>query len=560
VNDFTGADLIAESLVQLGVEHVFGIVSIHNMPIFDAINRLGKTQIINVRHEQAGTHAADGYARATGKLGVMIASTGPGTSNTVTGLYEAQYGSSRVLVITGQAETAFYGRGVGYVHEAENQVAMLKTVCRRVESPRHIEQLGPCLQLLIADLFTGRPAPGAIEVPIDLQYAAANPVQLSYPTGTHYPPDPQQIRAAADRITRSKRRIIIAGGGVIAAGASDELQALANKLDCPVITTVDGRGAIAETDPRSIGNYYNSAGLYKSLHEADVTLAIGTRFAVGVDGQFQAQTPPGDLIQIDIDGPMIGRTHAAAFPVLADAKAALQALIDALPDVDVNDDQFNQTLWEARDGLRASMRRRLGQDFPIIMDLIRAKLPDDGVFVRDQTISAYNWGNQQFPILHPRTSINPTSGAIGPGFPMALGAAIGSGKQTLVVHGDGGFMFHATELATAAQYQVPLIICVFNDSGYGVLRWLQETRFGRINETDLGKVAFATMARSMGVPGQRVQSLDAFEGALTEAMATSGPYLIDIDMAHFDPMEISIMPKQDYEVDANLRPEAPHAT
>ena len=125
MTSFSGADLIAAALAELNIKHVFGIVSIHNMPIFDAINRLGKTAIIDVRHEQAGTHAADGYARATGGLGVMIASTGPGTSNTVTGLYEAQYGSSRVLVITGQAETTFYGRGVGYVHEAEQQVAML---------------------------------------------------------------------------------------------------------------------------------------------------------------------------------------------------------------------------------------------------------------------------------------------------------------------------------------------------------------------------------------------------------------------------------------------------
>ena len=137
----TGADLVAKALADIGVRHVFAIVSIHNMPLLDAINRLGKTAIVDVRHEGAGTHAADGYARATGELGVMIASTGPGTSNTVTGLYEAQYGSSRVLVITGQAETAFYGRGVGYVHEAEKQIPMLESVCRRVESPRHPRNL-----------------------------------------------------------------------------------------------------------------------------------------------------------------------------------------------------------------------------------------------------------------------------------------------------------------------------------------------------------------------------------------------------------------------------------
>jgi acetolactate synthase-1/2/3 large subunit len=547
--NFTGADLIADALAQLGIEHVFGIVSIHNMPLMDAINRLGKTKIIDVRHEQAGTHAADGYARATGKLGIMIASTGPGTSNTVTGLYEAQYGSSRVLVITGQAETAFYGRGVGYVHEAENQVAMLRSVCRRVESPRHINQLGPCLQTLVTDLFTGRPAPGALEIPIDLQYAEAGTMEFSYPNKNQSQPDPAQLDSAVQRILESSKRIIVAGGGVIASEASEALQQLARKLDCPVLTTVDGRGVIAENDPLCVGNYYNSAGIYNAIQDADVTIAIGTRFAVGVDGQFQEQTPPGDLIQIDIDGTMIGRTHSAQFPVLADAGTALTAMNTALADVMPNDSQFNQSIWEARDGVRSAMRHRLGDDWPKVMDSIRAKLPDDAVFVRDQTISAYNWGNQQFPIYKPRTSINPTSGAIGPGFPMSIGAAIATGRKTVIVHGDGGFMFHATELATAAQYQVPLVICLFNDSGYGVLRWLQSNRFGRINETDLGKIAFAGMARSMGVPGQRVSSVAEFESAFDEAMAVTGPYLIDVDMEHFAPMEISVMPKKKNEVD-----------
>ena len=194
---FTGADLVAKALADLGVRHVFAIVSIHNMPLLDAINRLGKTAIVDVRHEGAGTHAADGYARATGELGIMIASTGPGTSNTVTGLYEAQYGSSRVLVITGQAETAFYGRGVGYVHEAEKQIPMLESVCRRVESPRHSSQLGPCLQLLVNDMFTGRPAPGALEIPIDLQYAETPEQTFSVPSVELDTPDQEQTSAAA---------------------------------------------------------------------------------------------------------------------------------------------------------------------------------------------------------------------------------------------------------------------------------------------------------------------------------------------------------------------------
>ena len=548
---FTGADLIAEHLAQLDVEHVFGIVSIHNMPIMDAINRLGKTKIIDVRHEQAGTHAADGYARATGKLGVMIASTGPGTSNTVTGLYEAQYGSSRVLVITGQAETRFYGKGRGYVHEAENQVPMLASVCRRVESPRHVSQLSASFEAVIHDMFTGRGAPGAIEIPIDLQYAQTESRHIEFPAGLDFAPDEKAIEAAVNRLQNSAKRVIVAGGGVIASGAHEELQALSKKLDAPVVTTVDGRGVMPEDHELCLGNYYNSAGIYSVLREADVTLAVGTKFAVGVDGQFQAQTPGGDLIQIDIDGNMIGRTHTAHIGIQADAKSALQAINAGLPDALPNDRQFNEVVWEARDGVRGAMRARLGEDWPQVMDALRERLPRDGVFVRDQTISAYNWGNQQFPIYTPRTSINPTSGAIGPGFPMSVGAAIGTNKKTVVIHGDGGFMFHATELATAAQYQVPLVVCVFNDSGYGVLRWLQDTRFGRINETDLGKVAFAQMAQSMGVPAQRVASVAEFEAALDVAMATSGPYLIDVDMEHFAPMEISIMPKQKKEVDVS---------
>jgi acetolactate synthase-1/2/3 large subunit len=514
----------------------------------DAINRLGKTKIIDVRHEQAGTHAADGYARASGKLGVMIASTGPGTSNTVTGLYEAQYGSSRVLVITGQAETAFYGKGLAYVHEAENQVPMLASVCRRVESPRAASQLGPALLSVLTDMYTGRGAPGALEIPIDIQYAANSPVAVTLPDNQQFAPEAKGLDQVVDALANASRRILLVGGGAIAAGAQDEVRALAESLQIPVLTTVDGRGVIPEDHPLCIGNYYNSAGMYQAIADADLTLAIGTKFAVGVDGQFAAQTPPGTLVHIDIDGNMVGRTHHAHVGLVADARMALLGINQQLPNLQANDAQFTDKILHAGEGIRGAMRGRLGSDWPQVMDCIREKLPAQSVFVRDQTISAYNWGNQQFPILQPRTSINPTSGAIGPGFPMSVGAAIASGgkggAKTLVIHGDGGFMFHATELATCAQYQVPLVICVFNDSGYGVLRYLQQSRFGRINETDLGKVAFAQMAQSMGVPGQRVDSVAAFASALDEALAVDGPYLIDVDMEHFAPMEISVMPKK----------------
>ena len=541
---FTGADLVARALAGMGVRHVFGIVSIHNMPLFDAINRLGETRIVDVRHEQAGTHAADGYARATGRMGVMIASTGPGTSNCVTGLYEAQYASSRVLLITGQAETAFYGKGMGYVHEAEGQVEMLRSVCRRVESPRHVSQLAGSLESVVADIHAGRGAPGAIEIPIDLQYAETAEVDFHPPHPAAHVPDTEALDQVVERLTGARRRVIVAGGGVVAADAAEALTHLAERLDAPVLTTNGGRGAIAEDHPLCLGNYFTSAGMHQAIAGADLTLAVGTRFAVGVDGQGARLKPPGTLVQIDVDPGMLGRVHRAETALAADAGLALEALNRALVDVPPNDAQFNETVREAGEGVRAAMRRRLGTDYPRIMDAMRERLPRDGLLVRDQTIAAYNFGNQLFPIYQPRTTMNPVSGAIGPGLPLAVGAAVATGRQTLVMHGDGGFMFHATELATCAQYQLPLVIVVFNDGGYGVLRWLQDTRFGRINETDLGTVNFAALAESVGVPGVRVGSVAAFEEALDVGMAAPGPYLIDVDMTQLAPMEISIMPKR----------------
>ena len=539
---YTGADVIAEGLEHAGVRHAFAIVSIHNMPILDAINRRGFTQLIDVRHEQAGTHAADGYARATGGIGVMIASTGPGTSNCVTGLYEAAYASSKTLVITGQAATAFYGKGQSYVHEAEQQLPMLRTVVRRAESPRHVDQIAECFGAVVRDMQLGRPQPGALEIPIDLQYEEANPAVFGDMSPVRSVPQADMVARAAELLSTARRRVILAGGGVIAAEAGAALERLAEALDAPVLTTVDGRGALPEDHPLCIGNLYDGATVQKAIRDADVTLAIGTKFAVGVDGRAAALVPPGELIHVDVDPNMIGRTHPATVGVAGDALLAIEGLHAGLDGASPNDSQFNDGVRTAAEGLKAGIRPRLGADVPKMMDRMRAALPRDGLWLRDTTIPAYFYGNQLFPVYEPRTSINPSSGAIGPGLPLAVGAVLGSGRRGLCVHGDGGFMFHATELATAAQYRLPLAIVIFNDSGYGVLRWLQQNRFGRINETDLGKVDFAMMAASMGVPGERVTDLDAFDAAIERAMATDGPYLVDVDMEHFAPYELGGAP------------------
>lgn len=538
----TGAELIARGLAAAGVEHAFAIVSIHNMPILDAINQLGATKLIDVRHEQSGMHAADGYARSTGRMGVMIASTGPGTSNCMTGLLEAAAGSSRVLLVTGQAATDFYGRGLGYVHENDKQVDMLASVCRCVASPRDVRAVGPDLAAVVRDIHTGRAQPGAIEVPIDLQYEEADDFEFEGLFPEPVRPKTQSLQRAAELLADSRRRVIVVGGGVIAANASEQLLRLAERLDAPVLTNLEGRGALPDDHPLCLGNLYDARSIHKAMRDADVTLAIGTSFAVGVGGAAAGLTPPGKLIQIDVDPGVIGRTHRAHVPVGGDAALAIDGLLLELTDVPPNDAQFNDGLKQTAEGLRSGIRPRLGKDVPRLLDAIREALPRDGLWLRDTTLPATFFGNQLFPVFEPRTSIAPSSSAIGPGLPMAIGAVLGADKRGIVIHGDGGMLFHATELATAAQYRLPLTVCVFNDSGYGVLRWLQEGRFGRVNETDLGPVDFAKLAASLNVAGERVTSIGEFEAALDRAMAVDGPYVIDIQLEHFAPYELGGVP------------------
>ncbi len=535
-----GADAVVRALKKMGVTHVFGIVSIHNMPIFDAITRDGKIHIIDCRHEMGATHAADGYARATGKIGVVIASTGPGTTNTVTGLYEAQYASSPVLLITGQAETGFYGKAQGYVHEAEAQLPMLQTVTRRAESIRLATKIESTLLSVASDITSGRPSSGAVEIPIDLQYAEVEPVKDEL--DVRHPELSGDLAAAAALISQSTKRIIIAGGGVTFGGAAEAVTALAEKLQAPVFTTPNGRGALPETHELVIGNLYPSRKLHSDMADADLTIAIGTRFQAGVGGTNAALTPPGKLLHIDIDASVVGRVHKTDVGIIGDASEAVRRL-DAAINPEPADPAFVERVLSSNQQLRQTLTKRLGPDYEGIMHAIRDNAPDDALIVRDTTVPAYNFANQLLPILGPRTFIGPASAAIGPGLPLAIGAAAGSGKKTIVIHGDGGFLLHATELATAAQYQLPMVICVFNDGGYGVLRGLQSREFeGRYSDTDLGMTDFSLMAESMGVRGVTIESLADFQSAFKEAIKVDGPTLLHIDMRKLEPMQGSILP------------------
>lgn len=531
----TGGEAVYETLVASGVTHVFGIVSVHNLPIYDAILRGGKITPISVRHEQGALHAADGYSRATGRLGVAITSTGPGAGNAMTGLFEAGFSSSRVLMITGQTETGHYGKGKGVLHEAENQLTMLRSVTRITESPRRVEEVSESLARVIRDIDTGRPQPGAIEIPIDLQYASADFEIPGSISGERVTPDPSAIDVAATAIGDAGKRFILAGGGVVRSGASHELTQLAEALDAPVFTTINGRGAIAEDHPLCMGAFLMPAAA--ELAKADLMIAVGTRFQGGTTGNFSFK-PPGELIHIDADNHMIGLNYPADVAVLGDAKLALTAINERL-NAEKGDEAFSSQLNEAVNKIRQKARDAMGEDYQQIMDTIRELLPRQGNVVRDATVPAYVWGDRLLPVLEPGTSMHSTSAAIGPGLPLAIGASLGSGEKSVVIQGDGGLMLNIGELSTAAQYQVPVIVCIFNNQGYGVLRYVQDRRFeGRHTGVDIATPDFVKVAEGMGVKAHAVKGVEEFRAAFEDAVNHDGPVVLDIDQSSLKEMTL----------------------
>ena len=563
--------------MEAGVRHVFGVVSVHNLPIYDAIDRGGKIQAVALRHEQAAVHAADGYARATGRLGVALTSTGPGAANAVPGLYEAGFASSPVLMVTGQIDTPYLGKGRGFLHEAEQQAAMLGAVSRRVESVRLGRRIAPALGAVIEDILTGRPQPGCVEIPIDLQYAevaeeaaadGAGVARRGGP-GVSLPaplqPEPAAARTAARMLARAARPLIIAGGGVLrsggagrSGGAAPELRALAERLQAPVLSSANGRGALPEDHPLGLGALLYHPEIQALQEEADVVLAVGTRLQVGPEGRNYVPLR-GRLIHLDADAGVIGRVHRPALALVADAAAGLAAVTTALADVTTEDAGRTDTEQDpepdtapdraaaraewaaravaARRTVQERLRAMIGPDHAAIMDLIRGGAPRDAVMVRDSTVPAYLWANQLLPMLAPRTSMHPTSGAIGPGLPLALGAALATGRRTVLIAGDGGFMLHVGELAAAVQYRLPITICLFNDRGYGILRRVQAARFaGRTFAVDLETPDFPALARSMGAAAHAVASIEQFATAYTAALDCAGPVLLDIDLNALHPM------------------------
>ena len=534
----TGGQAVAETLASLGVTRVFGIVSVHNLPIYDALSLHPDIEVTNVRHEQAAAHAADAYSRVTGGLGVILTSTGPGAVNAIAGIYEAAFVSSQLLMITGQIESRFRGKAKGFLHEYEKQPDMLGSVCRAVASVRYTEDISTDIAGVVDDIRRGRPQPGAVEIPIDLQYRTAEVQIVGSPDAERLSPDENLLDQAAELLQQAERPIIWAGGGVNISGAAHELTALAERLGAPVVTTIEGRGSISEAHDLSLGFRTDRVLGMEIFEEADVVFAVGTRFQ-NYATRVWTLPMPENLVHVDVDPGVIGRNYSASVAVVGDAKLALQGMLDRIDSGNV-DEQFVDRCRKIRTADEQAVQEEIGADHSQIVSIIRRLLPDACPVVRDSTVPGYTWGNRLLQIVRSRTSIRPAAVAIGPGLPLAMGAAIGSETHALLVQGDGGLQLSIGELSACAEHQIPVIVLVFNDSGYNILRIIQDNVLGHKHGTELPTVDFVAVAEGMGVDAERVEGVEQFEPALQRALDRSGPTLLDIDMELLAPIQLPL--------------------
>ncbi len=540
----TGGDAVVDALARAGVEVVFGIPSVHNLPVYDALRRDGRIRAVTVRHEQGAVGAADGYARTTGRLGVCLTSTGPGAANAMGGQLEAYVSSSPVLHLTGQVDSRFLDQGRGFIHEVPDQPAMLGSLAKVVHRPASADAVGGAVVAAAREAMEHRRRPVAVEIPIDFQYASAVVETAPPPAGAvDTRADEAEVARAAEVIAGARRPLVWAGGGVVAADAVSEVSALVRRLGAGVLTSPNGRGVVSEDDPLCIGNLSWDPDVRALCREADLLVAIGTRFQ-GPNTENWKMELPARLVHLDIDPGAPGRNYPVEAAIIADAKWSTAAMLAALDNLGapsvLADDGWAEMVTTAARSARARLRATLGPQVGLL-DALAPRLGPGTVVVKDSTIPAYTWGNRLLPVRRPRTSIMPNSFAIGLGLPQAVGAAVGTGSPPVVLLvGDGGFLLAATELATVAAEQLPIVVLVFVDGGYGILRNIQDRQYGEEGRigVELGRPDFCGLANVFGIRAERVASVEEYAAAVERGVGGGWPCLIEVDLDAIGPMAV----------------------
>ena len=523
----TGGEAVVRSLAAHDVDTVFGIPGTHNLGIYDALRAMGGIRHILARHEQGAAFMADGYARASGEVGVCISTTGPAALNTLASLGTAFSDSSPVLCIASQIPAEGIGLDKGYLHECQDQLGSFAPVTKWRARADTVEAIPGVMREAFAQMLSGRPRPTAVEIPCDT-LDESDEVTIPAPAEVNRPaPDPEQVERAARLLRAARRPVIWAGGGVISSSAGAELRRLAERLQAPIFTTVLGKGAVADDHPLAAGATILHPAARAFLAESDLMLAVGTRFTEEETDRW-GLCLPDSLIHIDIDPEEIDRNYPATVGVVGDARAALQLINTQLQDLGRQDNGSAAGIAKLRQKIWRYCQARAPEGVELVQTLRKA-LPRDTIIVSDLTVAAY-WCRRLLDIYEPRTNIYPWGFCtLGFGLPAAIGAKVARPDRPVVVLcGDGGFLFNCQELAVAAQFDVPIVALVFNDSAYGVLKPQQMARYGQAHAVDLVNPDFVALAGAFGVDGCRVTSIEQLGPAVAKAIEADRSALIEL--------------------------------
>lgn len=526
-----GAQILCECLVREGVEVIFGFPGGAIIDVYDTLPQYPQLRHILVRHEQGAAHAADGYARVTGKVGVCFATSGPGATNLVTGIANAYMDSVPIVAVTGQVATPMVGKD-GF--QEADITGITLPITKQNYLVMRVEDLAATVKEAFYLARTGRPGPVLLDIPKDVLQAEANFVYPEHVSLQGYRPTlqghPLQIRRAAQLIASCKRPVIVAGHGVLIAGASAELRELAEKAQIPVVTTLLGKGCFPESHPLAYGmlGMHGTAYANMAVNGSDLVIAIGMRFDDRATGRFSGFAPNAQVVHIDIDPAEIGKNVRVNVPIVGDARTVLLALNREVS-AKTHDEWINQIdKWRLEHPL--SFDQETNDLLPqFVVRKIWETTGGDAIIVTGVGQNQM-WAAQHYRFDRPNTIV--TSGGLGTmGFelPAAVGAKVGCPDKTVwAICGDGGFQMTVQELAVMVQEKLAVKMAILNNGFLGMVRQWQELFYGRrYVATPLLNPDFCKIAEAYGIKGIRVTEKDMVEPALREAMADVGPVLID---------------------------------
>jgi acetolactate synthase-1/2/3 large subunit len=535
----TAAEAVIATLIGHGLDTIYALPGVQNDLLFEALFEFSdRLRTIHTRHEQAAAYMALGAALATGKPAAFAVVPGPGLLNAGAALLTAFATNAPVLGLVGQIPNADIGRDLGQLHEIRDQAGIVARLVDHAELIEKPERASRATALALRAMRTGRPGPAALECAIDV-WGKAGPVTLQTPLPVPPPKiDHDAIRKAAKLLGAAKHPLIVCGGG--AQDSSAEVTALSAMLQAPVLAFRRGRGVLDGRSPFAV-----TPPLGRDLwREADVVLAVGTRMLI----QFRqwGLGPKQKIIRVDADAKEHNRLHKPAVALSGDAKPILQSLLAELPKHNVKREPRQAEMAERQAVWRKRFEEKIAPQLAYL-DVIRAELPEDGIFVEDITQVVFA-ARVAFPVYKPRTYISPGfQDPLGLGFATALGVQHARPDVPVVaVCGDGGFMFTATEMATAMRHRIPLVTIVFNDGAFGNVRRIQQERFGnRLIATDLANPDFVAFGQSFGAEAVRATGPDELRRALRRAFAhRDGPTLIEVPVGAFpSPWEFLNLPR-----------------